>query len=146
MSQLEREPEIHTLELLGLQAIIVESGEADKAVLISIERALLVGEDGDSGGRGNPPEACRQPPRSLQPETRQQTSTTEEGEKLLKMQASTERPSGIPSLATGQEARGIRLIGSEEIKLLIVSITRSQPKAQLSGCGVRAGEVGAEVC
>ena len=49
-----------------------------------------------------PPEACRQPPRSLQPETRQQTSTTEEGEKLLKMQASTERPSGIHRLPRGR--------------------------------------------
>ena len=62
------------------------------------------------------------------------------------MQASTECPRGIPTLVTGQEARGIRLIGSEEIKLLIVSIARSQAEAQLSGCGVRAGEVGAEVC
>ena len=48
MSQLEREPEIHTLELLGLQAVIVEGREADEAVLIGIERALLVGEDGHS--------------------------------------------------------------------------------------------------
>ena len=104
MSELEREPEVHTLELLGLQAVIVEGGEADEAVLIGIERALLVGEDGHSRGRGNPPEACCQPPRSLQPEPRQQTSTTEEGEKLLKMQASTECPRGIPALVTGQEA------------------------------------------
>ena len=48
MSQLEREPEIHTLELLGLQAVIVESRETDEAVLICVERALLVGEDGYS--------------------------------------------------------------------------------------------------
>ena len=59
------------------------------------------------------------------------------------MQASTECPRGIPALVTGQEARGIRLVSSEEVELLIVSIARSQPKAQLSGCGVRAGEVGA---
>ena len=62
------------------------------------------------------------------------------------MQASTECPSGIPTLVTRQEARGIRLIGCEEIKLLVIRITRSQPKAQLSRCGVRAGEVGTQVC
>ena len=62
------------------------------------------------------------------------------------MQASTKCPRGIPSLATGQEARGIRLVGCEEIKLLIVSIARSQAEAQLSGCGVRAREVGTQVC
>ena len=146
MSQLEREPEVHTLELLGLQAVIVEGGKADEAVLISIERTLLVGEDGHSRGRGNPPEACSQPPRSLKPEACQQTSTTEEGEELLKMQASTECPRGIPTLATRQEARGIRLVGCEEIKLLIVSIARSQPEAQLSRGRIGAGEVGTKVC
>ena len=62
------------------------------------------------------------------------------------MQASTECPRGIPALVTGQETRGIRLIGSEEIKLLIVSIARSQPKAQLSSCRIGAGEVGTKVC
>ena len=62
------------------------------------------------------------------------------------MQASTECPRGIPTLATWQKARGIRLISSEEIKLLVIRITHSQPKAQLSGCSVRAREVGTQVC
>ena len=48
MSQLDREAEVHTLELLGLQAVIVESRETDEAILICVERALLVGEDGHS--------------------------------------------------------------------------------------------------
>ena len=48
MSHLHGKAEVHTLELLGLQAVIVEGREADEAVLISIERALLVGEDGHS--------------------------------------------------------------------------------------------------
>ena len=48
MSQLHGKAEVHTLELLGLQAVIVESGEADEAVLICVEGALLVGEDGHS--------------------------------------------------------------------------------------------------
>ena len=48
MSQLHGEAEVHTLELLGLQAVIVEGREADEAILICVERALLVGEDGHS--------------------------------------------------------------------------------------------------
>ena len=62
------------------------------------------------------------------------------------MQASTERPSGIPSLATRQEARGIRLVGSEEVELLVIRITRSQPEAQLSRGRIGAREVGTKVC
>ena len=48
MSQLEGESQVDALKLLGLETVIVQGREANESVLVSIERALLIGEDGDS--------------------------------------------------------------------------------------------------